>query len=62
VSRLPSDLFAENGRGLFLIAALTVDFTVSGRPDGRSHARAVLRGASSGSDVRIASSRACAMS
>jgi serine phosphatase RsbU (regulator of sigma subunit)/anti-sigma regulatory factor (Ser/Thr protein kinase) len=41
-SRLPRDPYAEAGRGLFLIAALTEDFTVSERPDGGSHARAVL--------------------
>jgi serine phosphatase RsbU (regulator of sigma subunit)/anti-sigma regulatory factor (Ser/Thr protein kinase) len=46
ISRLPSDPYAESGRGLFLIAALTEDFTVSQRPSGGSHARAVLpRGA-----------------
>jgi anti-sigma regulatory factor (Ser/Thr protein kinase) len=43
ISRLPPDPFAENGRGLFLIAALSIDFTVSERPDGGSHARVVLR-------------------
>jgi anti-sigma regulatory factor (Ser/Thr protein kinase) len=42
ISRLPRDPYAEDGRGLFLIAALTDDFTVSERPDGGSHARAVL--------------------
>jgi anti-sigma regulatory factor (Ser/Thr protein kinase) len=42
ISRLPQDPYAENGRGLFLIAALTEDFTVSERPEGGSHARAVL--------------------
>jgi serine phosphatase RsbU (regulator of sigma subunit)/anti-sigma regulatory factor (Ser/Thr protein kinase) len=42
ISRLPRDPYAEDGRGLFLIAALTEDFTVSERPDGGSHARAVL--------------------
>jgi anti-sigma regulatory factor (Ser/Thr protein kinase) len=42
ISRLPRDPYAENGRGLFLIAALTEDFTVSERPNGGSHARAVL--------------------
>lgn len=44
VSRLPSDPYAESGRGLFLIAALSLDFTVAERPDGGSHARVVLRG------------------
>jgi serine phosphatase RsbU (regulator of sigma subunit)/PAS domain-containing protein/anti-sigma regulatory factor (Ser/Thr protein kinase) len=42
ISRLPHDPYAEDGRGLFLIAALTEDFTVSQRPSGGSHARAVL--------------------
>ncbi len=42
ISRLPRDPYAENGRGFFLIAALTEEFTVSERPDGGSHARAVL--------------------
>jgi hypothetical protein len=46
ISRLPSDPYAENGRGLFLIAALTVDFTVAERPYGGSHARVALRGGS----------------
>jgi PAS domain S-box-containing protein len=44
ISRLPPDPYAEDGRGLFLIAALSIDFTVSERPDGGSHARVVLRG------------------
>ncbi|MGD0474791.1 MAG: SpoIIE family protein phosphatase [Candidatus Velthaea sp.] len=39
---LPSDPYAEDGRGLFLIAALALDFSVSGRSGGGSHARAVL--------------------
>jgi anti-sigma regulatory factor (Ser/Thr protein kinase) len=43
VSRLP-DPYCESGRGLFLIAAMTADFEVDQRPDGGSHARAVLRG------------------
>jgi serine phosphatase RsbU (regulator of sigma subunit)/anti-sigma regulatory factor (Ser/Thr protein kinase) len=42
ISRLPQDPYSENGRGLYLIAALTDEFTVSERPDGGSHARAVL--------------------
>lgn len=46
VGRLPSDPYAESGRGLFLIGALTTDFTVSERLGGGSHARAVLRGGS----------------
>ena len=40
--RLPADIFSERGRGLFLISTLTDDFTVIPRPDGGSHARAVL--------------------
>lgn len=44
VGRLPRDPYAEDGRGLFLIGVLTIDFTVAERPDGGSHARAVLRG------------------
>jgi PAS domain S-box-containing protein len=44
VSRLVPDPYCESGRGLFLIAALTADFEVDQRPDGGSHARAVLRG------------------
>jgi serine phosphatase RsbU (regulator of sigma subunit)/anti-sigma regulatory factor (Ser/Thr protein kinase)/CHASE3 domain sensor protein len=42
ISRLPSDPYSESGRGLFLIAAMTDDFTVNERPDGGSHARAVF--------------------
>lgn len=44
ISRLPSDVYSESGRGLFLIAELTDDFTVTERPKGGSHARAVLTG------------------
>jgi anti-sigma regulatory factor (Ser/Thr protein kinase) len=44
VSRLAPDPFSEHGRGLFLIAAMTADFVVDERPDGGSHARAVLQG------------------
>ena len=42
-AKLPNDLFAESGRGLYLIAALSEDFHVARRPDGGSHARVVLR-------------------
>jgi hypothetical protein len=42
ISRLLHDPYAEHGRGLFLIAALTEDFTVSQRPGDGSDARAVL--------------------
>jgi serine phosphatase RsbU (regulator of sigma subunit)/anti-sigma regulatory factor (Ser/Thr protein kinase) len=37
--RLPSDLYSEAGRGLFLIASFATDFTVERRPGGGSHAR-----------------------
>jgi PAS domain S-box-containing protein len=47
ISRLAPDLYSENGRGLFIIAAMTSDFHVDRRPDGGSHARAVLRDRSS---------------
>jgi PAS domain S-box-containing protein len=36
------DLFSERGRGLFIVSALTQDFHVTQRPEGGSHARAVL--------------------
>jgi anti-sigma regulatory factor (Ser/Thr protein kinase) len=42
VARLPSDVYSERGRGLFLIASLTEDFHVARRADRGSHARAVL--------------------
>ena len=44
ISRLPKDLYSEKGRGLFIIAAMTTEFTVSQRLGGGSHARAVLVG------------------
>ncbi len=44
ISRLPGDLYCETGRGVFLIAQMTDDFTVSERPGGGSHVRAVLIG------------------
>ncbi|HEY0382365.1 MAG TPA: ATP-binding protein, partial [Candidatus Elarobacter sp.] len=37
--RLPSDLYSEFGRGLFLIACFATDFSVERRPGGGSHAR-----------------------
>jgi anti-sigma regulatory factor (Ser/Thr protein kinase) len=43
-SRLPTDVLSESGRGLFIIAAMTSEFTVTQRVDGGSHARAVLVG------------------
>ncbi len=61
ISRLPPDPYAESGRGLFLIAALSVDFTVSERPDGGSHARVVLRGGERSERMRPALLRALAM-
>jgi PAS domain S-box-containing protein len=42
VPALPGDVYSESGRGLFLIASLSQDFSVSKRPEGGSHARAVL--------------------
>lgn len=43
-SRLPRDVFAEKGRGLFLIEAMTTEFTVTQRHGGGSEARAVIVG------------------
>jgi anti-sigma regulatory factor (Ser/Thr protein kinase) len=43
ISRLPEP-FSEKGRGLFIIASMTTEFTVSQRSGGGSHARAVLVG------------------
>lgn len=42
VSRLPKSMLSESGRGLFIVTQLTRDFSVSVRPGGGSHARAVL--------------------
>jgi PAS domain S-box-containing protein len=47
ISRLAPEPYSENGRGLFLIAVMTTDFHVDRRPNGGSHARAVLRDRSS---------------
>jgi anti-sigma regulatory factor (Ser/Thr protein kinase) len=44
LSRLPADPLAEQGRGLFIIASMTAEFTVTQRVGGGSHARAVLVG------------------
>ncbi|MGA8575823.1 MAG: ATP-binding protein [Candidatus Cybelea sp.] len=41
--RLPSDLFSETGRGLFIISMHADHFTVERRHGGGSHARIVLR-------------------
>lgn len=43
VAKLPSDLYSESGRGLFLITALAEAFHVTRRVEGGSHARVVLR-------------------
>jgi anti-sigma regulatory factor (Ser/Thr protein kinase) len=40
--RLPRDIYAESGRGLYLIAALTEHFHISRNHGRGSHARAVL--------------------
>lgn len=40
--RLPHDVYAEGGRGLYLVSALAEDFHVSRRRSKGSHARAVL--------------------
>jgi anti-sigma regulatory factor (Ser/Thr protein kinase) len=40
--RLPADAYAESGRGLFIVAELTREFTISRAPGGGSHARVVL--------------------
>jgi anti-sigma regulatory factor (Ser/Thr protein kinase) len=42
IAMLPADLYAESGRGLYIVSALTQDFRVSRRMNGGSHARAVL--------------------
>jgi PAS domain S-box-containing protein len=42
IARLPQDEMSETGRGLFISAMLARDLTVVRRPDGGSHARAVL--------------------
>ncbi|HEY4439006.1 MAG TPA: SpoIIE family protein phosphatase [Candidatus Elarobacter sp.] len=40
--KLPADVLAESGRGLYIVSSLAEEFTVTRRPDGGSHARAVL--------------------
>jgi PAS domain S-box-containing protein len=42
VPALPRDVYSESGRGLFMIAKLSDDFSVSKRSKGGSHARAVI--------------------
>lgn len=44
VSGLPRNPLDEYGRGLFIVASMTTEFTVSQREGGGSHARAVLVG------------------
>jgi GAF domain-containing protein/anti-sigma regulatory factor (Ser/Thr protein kinase) len=43
VPKLPPDVYAESGRGLYLISALAREFAVARRPDGGSDVRVVLR-------------------
>lgn len=40
--RLPADAYAESGRGLFIVAELAREFTISRAPGGGSHARVVI--------------------
>lgn len=40
--KLPDDVLSERGRGLYIVSASSDDFTVTRRPHGGSHARAVL--------------------
>ena len=40
--RLPSDVLAERGRGLFIVWSLAEELNVTKRPDGGAHARAVF--------------------
>jgi PAS domain S-box-containing protein len=61
VSRPPPEPYAEDGRGLFVISALSVDFTVSERPDGGSHARVVLHGGARNAGTRTGPLRARSM-
>ena len=44
LSRLPHDALSESGRGLFIIASMTAEFTVTERIGGGSAAHAVLVG------------------
>ncbi|MDP9024528.1 MAG: serine/threonine-protein phosphatase [Candidatus Eremiobacteraeota bacterium] len=41
--KLPDSLLSERGRGLFVVSRLTEEFQVAQRPNGGSHARAVLQ-------------------
>jgi anti-sigma regulatory factor (Ser/Thr protein kinase) len=40
--RLPLDMYAESGRGLFIVRSLTFEYSADLRPGGGTHARAVL--------------------
>jgi anti-sigma regulatory factor (Ser/Thr protein kinase) len=42
IPKLPRDIMAENGRGLYIISSLTEEFNVERAPECGSHARAVL--------------------
>ena len=42
IPHLPLDAYSERGRGLFITAQLSDDFSVTRRPQGGSHARAVI--------------------
>lgn len=42
VPKLPLDQFSEGGRGLYMAAHFSADFSVTRRPQGGSHARAIL--------------------
>ncbi|HEY5348360.1 MAG TPA: SpoIIE family protein phosphatase, partial [Candidatus Lustribacter sp.] len=48
--RLPADAYAENGRGLFIVAELAREFTIARAPGGGSHARVVLETRASARD------------
>jgi len=41
-AKLPPDIYSESGRGLFMISSFALDFQVTRRLDGGSHARVVL--------------------
>ncbi|HET7814170.1 MAG TPA: PAS domain S-box protein [Candidatus Baltobacteraceae bacterium] len=43
VPRLPLDAYSERGRGLYIAAQLSDDFSVTRRPHGGSHARALIQ-------------------
>jgi anti-sigma regulatory factor (Ser/Thr protein kinase) len=51
--KLPSDLLSERGRGLFLIRSLAIDFNVTRRAGGGSHARSVLPAPRLGRSPRV---------